>query len=100
MQEAQKQLKAQHDLLSQVRYDDPIKSNLEPELGRYAVRRWIHLNNALFFFLILSKQRPNQKEETTYTNWMDTLTIICDDMTMESQVFLQYLWQSEVKVVH
>ncbi|XP_075884180.1 circularly permutated Ras protein 1 isoform X2 [Nelusetta ayraudi] len=50
VQDAQRHLKAQHDLLSQV-----------------------------------SKQRPIQKEETTYTNWMDTLTIICDDITTESQ---------------
>lgn len=50
MQEAQRQLKAQQDLLDQI-----------------------------------SKQRPIQKEESIYGNWMDTMTTICDDITTESQ---------------
>lgn len=50
VQEAQRQLKAQQDLLNQI-----------------------------------SKQRPIQKEESIYGNWMDTMTTICDDITTESQ---------------
>ncbi|XP_034412656.1 uncharacterized protein LOC117747493 isoform X2 [Cyclopterus lumpus] len=33
----------------------------------------------------ISKQRPFQEEESIYGNWMDTMTTICDDITMESQ---------------
>ncbi|XP_068444388.1 circularly permutated Ras protein 1 [Clinocottus analis] len=33
----------------------------------------------------ISKQRPFQQEESIYGNWMDTMTTICDDITMESQ---------------
>ncbi|XP_070849665.1 circularly permutated Ras protein 1 [Chaetodon trifascialis] len=33
----------------------------------------------------VSKQRSIQKEESIYGNWMDTMTIICDDITTESQ---------------
>ncbi|XP_070786140.1 circularly permutated Ras protein 1 [Enoplosus armatus] len=33
----------------------------------------------------ISKQRPIQKEESIYGNWMDTMTTICDDITTESQ---------------
>ncbi|XP_035531504.1 circularly permutated Ras protein 1 [Morone saxatilis] len=50
VREAQRQLKAQQDLLDQI-----------------------------------SKQRPIQKEESVYGNWMDTMTTICDDITTESQ---------------
>ncbi|XP_070710715.1 circularly permutated Ras protein 1 [Pempheris klunzingeri] len=50
VQEAQRQLKAQQDLLKQI-----------------------------------SKQRPIQKEESIYGNWMDTMTTICDDITTETQ---------------
>lgn len=39
-----------------------------------------------FLFLRHSKQRPIQKEESIYGNWMDTMTTICDDITTESQV--------------
>ncbi|KAJ4948565.1 hypothetical protein JOQ06_020098 [Pogonophryne albipinna] len=34
---------------------------------------------------LISKQRPIQKEESIYGNWMDTMTTICDDITPESQ---------------
>ncbi|XP_041635788.1 circularly permutated Ras protein 1 [Cheilinus undulatus] len=50
VQEAQRQLKAQQDLLNQI-----------------------------------SRQRPMQQEENIYGNWMDTMTVICDDITAESQ---------------
>ncbi|XP_060888044.1 circularly permutated Ras protein 1 isoform X2 [Labrus mixtus] len=33
----------------------------------------------------ISKQRPIEQEENIYSNWMDTMTIICDDITTESQ---------------
>ncbi|XP_044038845.1 circularly permutated Ras protein 1 [Siniperca chuatsi] len=33
----------------------------------------------------ISKQRPIQKEESIYGNWMDTMTTICGDITTESQ---------------
>ncbi|XP_039677508.1 circularly permutated Ras protein 1 isoform X1 [Perca fluviatilis] len=33
----------------------------------------------------ISKQRPIQKEESIYGNWIDTMTTICDDITTESQ---------------
>ncbi|XP_049923884.1 circularly permutated Ras protein 1 [Epinephelus moara] len=34
---------------------------------------------------LISKQRPIKKEESIYGNWMDTMTSICDDITMESR---------------
>lgn len=34
---------------------------------------------------LISKQRPIKKEESIYGNWMDTMTTICDDITMESR---------------
>nr|XP_046236992.1 circularly permutated Ras protein 1 isoform X2 [Scatophagus argus] len=34
----------------------------------------------------ISKQRPIQMEENIYSNWMDTMTTICDDITTESQI--------------
>ncbi|XP_029310768.1 LOW QUALITY PROTEIN: circularly permutated Ras protein 1-like [Cottoperca gobio] len=33
----------------------------------------------------ISKQRPIQKEDSIYGNWMDTMTTICDDIITESQ---------------
>ncbi|XP_029943934.1 circularly permutated Ras protein 1 [Salarias fasciatus] len=33
----------------------------------------------------VSKLRPMEKEESIYSNWMDTMTIICDDINTESQ---------------
>ncbi|XP_041821218.1 circularly permutated Ras protein 1 [Chelmon rostratus] len=33
----------------------------------------------------VSKQRSIHKEESIYGNWMDTMTVICDDITTESQ---------------
>uniref|UniRef100_A0A4W6CHM8 Si:dkey-9k7.3 n=1 Tax=Lates calcarifer TaxID=8187 RepID=A0A4W6CHM8_LATCA len=50
VQEAQRQLRAQQELLNQI-----------------------------------SKYRPIQKQESIYSNWMDTMTTICDDITTESQ---------------
>ncbi|XP_062300938.1 circularly permutated Ras protein 1 isoform X1 [Scomber scombrus] len=32
----------------------------------------------------ISKQRPIQKEESVYGNWMETISSICDDITTES----------------
>ncbi|KAM6909423.1 circularly permutated Ras protein 1 [Xenentodon cancila] len=51
VQEAQKQIKVQQELLEHV-----------------------------------SKLRPMQKEENIYGNWMETMTVICDDITTESQM--------------
>ncbi|KAL7374603.1 hypothetical protein ABVT39_003736 [Epinephelus coioides] len=34
---------------------------------------------------LISKQRPIKKEESIYGNWMDTMTSICDDITMDSR---------------
>uniref|UniRef100_A0A8C4HBF9 VWFA domain-containing protein n=1 Tax=Dicentrarchus labrax TaxID=13489 RepID=A0A8C4HBF9_DICLA len=39
------------------------------------------------------KQRPIQKEESVYGNWMDTMTTICDDITPESQVIIHLIYQ-------
>ncbi|XP_069028282.1 circularly permutated Ras protein 1 [Embiotoca jacksoni] len=33
----------------------------------------------------VSKLRPIQEEESIYSNWVDTMTTICDDITTESQ---------------
>lgn len=33
----------------------------------------------------ISKQRPMQKEDSIYGNWMDTMTSICEDITTETQ---------------
>ncbi|XP_061565884.1 circularly permutated Ras protein 1 [Cololabis saira] len=34
----------------------------------------------------ISKLRPMQKEENIYGNWMETMTVICDDITTESKM--------------
>lgn len=34
----------------------------------------------------ISKLRPIQKEDCIYSNWMETMTTICDDMKTESQI--------------
>ncbi|XP_035849686.1 circularly permutated Ras protein 1 isoform X1 [Sander lucioperca] len=45
----------------------------------------------------ISKQRPIQKEESIYGNWIDTMTTICDDITTESQ---QTLSDQAAKVMY
>lgn len=34
---------------------------------------------------LVSELRPIEKEESIYSNWMDTMTTICDDISTESQ---------------
>lgn len=43
-----------------------------------------------FLFLSQSKQRPIQNE-SIYSNWMDTMTTICDDITTESWVIMKFV---------
>ncbi|XP_029932590.1 circularly permutated Ras protein 1 isoform X2 [Myripristis murdjan] len=45
----------------------------------------------------IRKQRPIQQEESIYSNWMDTMTTICDDITTES---LMALSDEAAKVVY
>lgn len=40
------------------------------------------------FSLLHSKERPIQKEETIYGNWMDTMVTICEEITTESLVIV------------
>lgn len=47
----------------------------------------------LMYFLPNRKLRPIQMEERIYSNWMDTMTTICDDITTESQVMSQLVSQ-------
>uniref|UniRef100_A0A3Q0R3U8 VWFA domain-containing protein n=1 Tax=Amphilophus citrinellus TaxID=61819 RepID=A0A3Q0R3U8_AMPCI len=82
VQEAQRQLKAQQDLLQQV-----------------SVCSLIMLVVTHFLFPYCSKWRPIQKEESIYGNWMETMTTICEDITTESQ-FQQALSDEAAKVVY
>lgn len=54
----------------------------------------------LFFSPLHSKERPIQKEETIYGNWMDTMVTICEEITTESMVILLYLWGYDVCAKH
>lgn len=50
-----------------------------------------------YYSLLHSKERPIQKEETIYGNWMDTMVTICEEITTESLVML-YIFKVMVSV--
>lgn len=54
------------------------------------------------FSLLHSKERPIHKEETIYSNWMDTMVTICDEITTESLVsfFFFFFPGNDVCVKH
>lgn len=51
-----------------------------------------------FLFLPQSKQRPIQNEDSIYSNWMETMTTIYDDIT-ESQVIMQLVSEVNSQLV-
>ncbi|KPP59183.1 circularly permutated Ras protein 1-like, partial [Scleropages formosus] len=75
--EAQKQLKAQQDLLKDISEGNACVHVPGQEFMGVCVcvRFWVH-----------SEQRPGPKEESIYGNWISTMSMICEDLSVDSQV--------------
>lgn len=103
VEEAQRHLNVQQELQNQIRYRCTIDSHFklksstadEDGVAGTPDKDQIHLRLTFVSVLVpvetlLSllhrKDRPVRKEETIYSNWMDTMVTICEEITTESMV--------------
>uniref|UniRef100_A0A9J8AF22 Si:dkey-9k7.3 n=1 Tax=Cyprinus carpio carpio TaxID=630221 RepID=A0A9J8AF22_CYPCA len=80
VQEAQRQLIAQQELLKDIRY-----SKLHQMALCYIICVCFMYKICLSQCLSYSQQKPSPKEESIYGNWISTMTMICDDLTIINQ---------------
>lgn len=103
VEEAQRQLTMQQELQNQIRYrcilcpHFQLKSSTADEDGvagspgkgqRHLRLTFVSVRVSVETLLspLHRKDRPVPKEETIYSNWMDTMVTICEEITTESMV--------------